>query len=312
MGFTVKQPGMLALLQDAGRFGQHRIGLTTGGPLDKRAFDLCNALLENPVGTTAVELSFGGLELVATEDTFICVTGADAPLTIAGEEQPLYTVLPVRAGDTVHLGFSENGCRSYLGVADGFKVTESFGSTSTVVREGIGGLQGGKLEAGDTLHCSAISTRKQLQLPAQHRPVYSDELTVRVIPGYQLSHFPRYQQRRFFSLPYTVSTRSDRMGYRMEGPEISCDIQGILSEGICLGAIQVPADGQPIVLLNDRQTIGGYPKIGAALSLDLALLAQLRPGQQVHFTPISQHEAHNALHLAANNNVTALFEDLGT
>jgi len=119
-----------------------------------------------------------------------------------------------------------------------------------------------------------------------------------VIPGYQQAHFSRLQQRRFFSHAFTVSERCDRMGYRLEGPAITCDIDGILSEGICFGAVQIPADGQPIVLLNDRQTIGGYPKIGAVLSLDAARLAQLRPGDTVHFAPINQHAAHNALHLA--------------
>jgi len=123
-----------------------------------------------------------------------------------------------------------------------------------------------------------------------------------VIPGYQQAHFNRLQQRRFFSHAYTVSDRCDRMGYRLEGPAVSCEIEGILSEGICYGAIQIPADGQPIVLLNDRQTIGGYPKIGSALSIDAAHLAQLKPGDTVHFAPISHHAAHNALHLAESFN----------
>jgi allophanate hydrolase subunit 2 len=123
-------------------------------------------------------------------------------------------------------------------------------------------------------------------------------VTVRVIPGYQQAHFSRLQQRRFFSHAYTVSDRCDRMGYRLEGAAIACDIDGILSEGICFGAIQIPADGQPIVLLNDRQTIGGYPKIGSALSLDAARLSQLRPGGTVHFAPVSPYGAHNALHIA--------------
>ena len=118
------------------------------------------------------------------------------------------------------------------------------------------------------------------------------------MPGYQEQHFSRLQQRRFFSHTYTVSDRCDRMGYRLEGAAIDCDIEGILSEGICYGAIQVPADGQPIVLLNDRQTIGGYPKIGSALSLDAARLAQLTPGATVDFAPISVYAAHNALRLA--------------
>ncbi len=302
MAMTIVQPGLLSLLQDAGRLGQHRIGLTTGGPLDKGAFDLCNRLLQNDTNATAIEVSFGGLELEADSDTFICLTGAAMPLTINGEEQPRYAVLPVKAGDRIQLGYAQHGCRAYLGVAGGFDVAPSFGSAATVVREGVGGLagDGSKLKAGDVLACAEPGQRRRLYLPPEHQPRYHDTVTVRVIPGYQQAHFSRYEQRRFFSHAYRVSDRSDRMGYRMEGPAISCEIEGILSEGICLGAIQIPADGQPIVLLNDRQTIGGYPKIGSALSLDLAQMAQLQPGGTVYFTPITPHAAHNALHLSAS------------
>ena len=183
-------------------------------------------------------------------------------------------------------------------MADGFLIEPSFGSTATVVREGVGGLTGDKLQAGDKLPCPEVLQRKRLYLPLERQPHYQGMTTVRVIPGYQQSSFSRLQQRRFFSHAYTVSDRCDRMGYRLEGPAISCDIDGMLSEGICFGAIQIPADGQPIVLLNDRQTIGGYPKLGSALSLDAARLAQLRPGDTVHFAPISPYGAHNALHLA--------------
>ena len=298
MSLQVIQPGLLSLLQDSGRMGQHRIGLTNGGPLDPDAFNYCNRLLQNPEGSTALEVSFGGLHLEAQVDTYICVTGAAMNLRINNHEQPRWEVLPVQAGDSIALEFAEHGCRAYLGVAGGFEVTPSFGSTATVMREKIGGLGGDKLQAGDILPCLETRERKHLYLPAEHQPHYQDMITVRVIPGYQQKHFSRYQQRRFFSHAYTVSDRCDRMGYRLEGPAVECDIEGILSEGICFGAIQVPADGQPIVLLNDRQTIGGYPKIGAALSLDCAHLAQLRPGGVVHFAPISPHAAHNALHLA--------------
>lgn len=300
MAFTVVQPGLLSLLQDAGRFGRHRIGLTTGGPLDPIAFALCNRLLQNDRSATTIEISFGGLELQAGADTSICLTGADMPLTINGEEQAGHSVLPVEAGDRIAVGYAENGCRAYLGVAGGFDIPPSFGSSATVMREGIGGLDGGKLQIGDVLPCAPGTARQRLFLPPEQHPRYHDIATVRVIPGYQQTHFSRYEQRRFFSHAYTVSGMSDRMGYRMEGPAIACDIEGILSEGICLGAIQIPADGQPIVLLNDRQTIGGYPKIGAALSLDLARMAQMKPGGTVYFTPITAHAAHNALHLAAS------------
>ena len=298
MSLKIVQPGILSLLQDGGRTGQHRIGLTNGGPLDPEAFGYCNRLLQNPAGSTAIEISFGGLQLEARTDTFICLTGAAMPLRINNQEQRLWEVLPVKAGDTISVEFAEKGCRAYLGVAGGFHIAPSFGSTATVMREKIGGLRGDKLHAGDELPCAEVSERKHLYLKEDHRPRYQNEVTVRVIPGYQQKHFSRFQQRRFFSHAFKVSDRCDRMGYRLEGPAIECDIEGILSEGICFGAIQIPADGQPIVLLNDRQTIGGYPKIGSALSLDCARLTQLRPGGTVHFAPISPHAAHNALHLA--------------
>lgn len=298
MSLRVEQPGILALLQDGGRFGQHRIGLTNGGPLDPQAFDYCNRLLQNPPGSTAVEISFGGAEFTAETDTFVCLTGADMGLRINGEPAEQWRVLPVRAGDVLSIGFAEKGSRAYLGVAEGFSVAPHFGSSATVMREGIGGLHGDKLGAGDSLPCPTVHQRHLRYLPREQQPHYHDIVTVRVIPGYQQKFFSRYQQRRFFSHAYHVSARCDRMGYRLEGPAIECDIDGILSEGICFGAIQIPADGQPIVLLNDRQTIGGYPKIGAALSLDCGQLAQLRPGGRVHFAPITPHAAHNALHLA--------------
>ncbi len=298
MSLQVIQPGILSLLQDRGRFGAHRIGLTNGGPLDPHAFHWCRRLLANGPDSTALELSFGGARFLARVNTFICVTGATMPLHINGREKSLWAVHPVAAGDEISLDFATSGCRAYLGVADGFTVNPSFGSTATVLREGIGGLNGDKLHAGDLLPCAEVGQRKRHYLPAASQPHYQDRITVRVIPGYQQAHFDRLQQRRFFSHAYTVSERCDRMGYRLEGPAVKCDIEGILSEGICAGAIQIPADGQPIVLLNDRQTIGGYPKIGSALSLDAARLTQLRPGGIVNFAPISPHGAHNALHLA--------------
>ena len=297
-GLLIKQPGVLSLLQDGGRYGQHRIGLSTGGPLDPTAMSWANRLVGNDPAATAVESSFGGLELEAQTDTLIAVTGGDQPLSINGEELPTWRSHRVKTGDRITLGFAQEFCRNYLAVAGGFQVEPQFGSTSTVVREGIGGLDGDKLDAGQLLPCRSNTVLQCLQLATP--PLYRNSIEIRVIPGYQQHRFSHLQQRRFFSGDYTVTDRADRMGYRLEGPAIECDIEGILSEGICSGAIQIPADGQPIVLLQDRQTIGGYPKIGAALSLDTARLAQLMPGGRVRFTIISPYEAHNALNLAAN------------
>lgn len=295
---TVVQAGILSLLQDSGRRGQHRLGLSNGGPLDGEAFHYCNRLLQNSPGRTAIEISIGGLQLKAQVNTYLCLTGAAMPLSINNEERALWEVHPVAAGDIIDIGFARSGCRSYLGVAEGFTIEPSFGSTATVVRENIGGLRGESLHAGDQLPCATVTMRKRYYLPEMDQPRYQHTLTVRVIPGYQQRQFSRTEQRRFFGSTYRVSERCDRMGYRLDGPAIKCEIEGMLSEGICYGAIQLPPDGQPIVLLNDRQTIGGYPKIGAALSLDAARLTQLTPGSSVHFAPISLHTAHRALHLA--------------
>ncbi len=297
-GMRVASPGILSLLQDRGRRGYYRLGLTDGGPMDPTAHSLCNRLLQNGADAVTVEVTLGGLELEVGVDTWFCVTGAPVPLAVNGNERPRWQVLRVNAGDRIQLGHAETGCRAYLGVAGGFQVTPVFGSCATVTREGLGGLDGDRLKADDVLPCDPVAGRRPLRLPPAWQPRYPRGATLRVIPGYQEARFPRLQQRRFFASTFSVSQRADRMGYRLEGPTIRCDIDGILSEGICQGAIQIPADGQPIVLLNDRQTIGGYPKIGSALSLDCAQLAQQTPGAPIYFAAISQHEAHNALHLA--------------
>lgn len=296
--FHILQPGMLSLLQDGGRYGQHRIGLTTGGPLDAMAMRWANRLVHNDSDTTAIEASFGGLKLESRANTLVAVTGGDQPLMINGEERETWRSHRLEAGDILELGQARKFCRSYLAVNGGFQVAPSFGSTATVLREGIGGVNGGKLASGDEIPVVGTDETRCLRMREYARTEYSDDITVRVIPGYQQHHFPRLQQRRFFSGNYQVTDRADRMGYRLEGPAIRCDVEGILSEGICMGAIQIPADGQPIVLLRDRQTIGGYPKIGSALSLDTGKLAQLMPGARVRFEPVTPYFADNAWHLA--------------
>ncbi|MEH6550163.1 MAG: biotin-dependent carboxyltransferase family protein [Pseudomonadales bacterium] len=297
-GFKVLQPGMLSLIQDAGRFGCHGIGLTTGGPIDSLAFRWANRLLGNALDATAVEVSIGGLELEATLNSRICVTGAELPLRINGEAVDLWQSHMVRAGDIIALGYVTSGARAYIAVAGGFNMAAQFGSTATVTRESLGGLDGKPLQQGDELACESVVDGECLRLPESYRPDYSGDVVVRVVPGYQQSYFSARQQARFFAGEYTVSDRCDRMGYRLEGPVIECEINGILSEGICYGAIQIPADGQPIVLLNDRQTIGGYPKIGSAFSLDAARLAQMSAGGKVQFEAIDPFSAHNELRLA--------------
>ena len=226
--------------------------------------------------------------------------GAEVPFMINGEEKELWRSHLIKAGDTLALGFAAQGLRCYIAVTDGFNICQKFNSVSTVCRENIGGLDGGKLKSDDILPCNMILNGAKttlLKLAREDRPIYTNDIVLRTIPSYQQHAFSSHQQRLFYSSEYQVSKRFDRMGYRLEGTKIKSDIDGILSEGICHGAVQIPADGQPIVLLNDRQTIGGYPKIGAVISLDTAKLSQLGQGGKVHFEPISMEKAHNLFHL---------------
>lgn len=297
--FEVIKPGMLSLLQDNGRFGQSHLGLTNGGPMDKVAYAWLNRLLNNANNATCIEVSIGGLVLKSNIRTVICITGAPMPFTINGDAKGLWRSYEVSPGDVIELGFSQQGVRTYVGIAGGFQVTPSFSSTATVVREKVGGLNGGALQAGDLLAAFSQSKKHHSQfLEAEHQPSYQLNCHLKVIPGYQQQQFSRLQQRRFFSGNYSVSKQWDRMGYRLSGPAISCDVNNMLSEGITLGAIQIPPDGQPIVLMQDRQTIGGYPKIGSVFSLDLYKLAQCGQGAEIEFEPITIDCAHNLLMLA--------------
>ncbi len=289
----VKQPGLLSLLHDRGRYGAHNLGLTTGGPLDFNAFDWANRLLGNATNATAIEVSFGGLSLESGIDTSCAITGATAPCSLNGNPVEQWQTFAIEAGDLLEIGFATAGTRVYVTVSGGFDIAPSFGSSSTVVREKIGGLRGEKLQAGDQLPCASRPLAENRKLADGDRPGYPEHARLRVVPGYQLAAFSHVEQWRFFNNQYRLTERCDRMGFRLEGESVHSDMVSMLSEGICHGAIQIPADGQPIVLMNDRQTIGGYPKIGSVIPSDTARLAQLSPGATVEFEAIDIERAHN-------------------
>ncbi len=299
-GFRVNRPGVLTLLQDAGRFGHNRFGLTTGGPADPLAFNWANRLCGNDRGITALEVTIGGLELECQADTIFALCGADMPLTINGQPKESWRSQRVKSGDRVALGYARRGMRAYLAVADGFNIPATFGSTATVVREGVGGLSGNPLQAGDHLPCAATSSRQCLSLARGYRPVYGGRVILRVVSGYQSELITNDQQQHFFASEYRLLSQSDRMACRLAGPPIDIDIPDLLSEGVCLGAIQIPPDGLPIILMHDRQTIGGYPKLGSVMSLDMSQLAQLKPGGLVSFKSVTMAEARH-IRLAADS-----------
>lgn len=288
----VQQAGVLALLQDGGRYGYHHLGLTTGGPVDALAFRWANVLCGNEQHAAAIELSVGGLALQVDTATRIAVCGATVPFTIDGQPAQCWRSYAVNAGTQLRFGYAAQGVRSYIAVAGGFQLTPTFGSVATVVREGLGGLTGQPLRQGDVLPCQTAAAAPCLLLPEAYRPYYSNDITVRVLPTYQYSQFSAAQRQQFIDGHYTVSARSDRMAYCLTASAaINTEHAALLSEGICLGTVQIPPDGMPIVMLADRQTIGGYPKIGTVLSIDLAKLAQLAAGASVRFRYIDYASA---------------------
>jgi len=298
VSLKVIKPGIYSLLQDGGRYGQHSMGLTTGGPLDRNAFRWANLLCENPQDSASIEVTVGGLVLESTVTTTLAVTGADIPLSINKQPAALWQSHSVNPGDLIELGFARSGNRAYLAIGGGFQAEAIFNSVATVPREGLGGLNadGAALKSGELLPCKPTENASLWQLPENLRADYRENSALlRMVLGYQQECFNETQKQLFFNTQYSVTKNSDRMGFRLQGAEIIPTIEGILSEGICLGAIQFPPDGQPIVLLNDRQTMGGYPKIGSVLSVDIGKLAQPSAGGTVRFEAISIDQAQSLL-----------------
>jgi biotin-dependent carboxylase-like uncharacterized protein len=312
LGLVVTAPGMMSLVQDAGRFGAFNLGLTNGGPADALAFYWANSLCGNMLNSAAIEVSLGGLQLTAQINCILAVTGAPMGLTINGKTKSLWRSYAIKAGDSIDLGYASRGVRCYVAIKGGFDIPLSFASASTVCRESIGGLSGGKLRVNDVLpvkfNFAQLNSHTLFKLPDVAQPKYSDEVCLRTLLSCQHHYFTDVDQRLFFSSDYQVSQYWDRMGYRLTGQELTPSVDGILSEGICYGAVQIPKDGQPIVLLNDRQTIGGYPKIGAVISQDCAKLSQLREGDTVSFEPITMAQAGNLYHLQSHllKNITLI------
>lgn len=281
--FVVLKAGVLATLQDQGRFGYAHLGLTQGGPADYVSYRIADLLLQNQKPSCQIEVSVGGLSLVALTDTVFCVTGAQMPLTVNGQSKALWQSHPIKKDDVIELGFARSGLRCYLAVAGGFKLAKDFGSNSTVLREKVGGIAGAALQQGQFL--PAPSTYRPLlwALPEKFWPDFSKPLELGLIPGYQQHWFEQAQWQQLCSNDYQVSALYDRMGYRLQGEALLYQSRALLSEGISYGAVQLPPDGLPIVLLNDRQTLGGYPKPGVILAPHAAALAQRQQGQPIHF-----------------------------
>ena len=230
MAFNVLKPGMLSLIQDSGRFGFQHQGLTTGGALDEYAANWANRLLGNDLGAPVIEITLGNMELNATEDTVIALTGAVMPLFINGQPVEQWQLLVISAGDTLRLGWATSGQRGYLAVRGGFQVAPAFGSVSTVLREKVGGLSGSAIKANDVLSYPPVSVSEALHhaAPISAIPNYEQSIQIRVIQGNQFAQFSAEDQALFYASVYRLTADSDRMGYRLAGPAMHYGGQALI------------------------------------------------------------------------------------
>ncbi|MGR2737071.1 5-oxoprolinase subunit C family protein [Billgrantia sp. Q4P2] len=290
----VVQAGPLALVVDGGRFGVRHLGVTQGGAADWISFYWANWLLGNALDAAALEIVIGGgLTLEAEQETTLALMGADLDAQL--DDRPIAPGATFRIAGGQRLTFRQprQGLRAYLAVPGGFDVPEVLGSCSATPREQLGGLHGDgrALGSGDRLEW-VRQEAKGRRLPFDPaRSVTLTDSRLALVPGSQIGHFTGASLYRAFNATWRIDTRADRMGVRLCGPELHSRLGSMISEGIPLGAVQVPPDGQPIVLLNDRQTIGGYPRLGALTPLSVARLAQCLPGEEVSLVATSRERA---------------------
>jgi antagonist of KipI len=284
MSLEVVEVHGLATIQDAGRKGWMQFGVPASGPMDAFAFHAANRLAGNPTECAGIEIGLGDATFQARQDCVIAVAGAGYKLSVHIWDFSLWSSFFVRAGWKISLNKTEDGMWVYLAVSGGVETQPVLGSRSTYLRGAFGGFEGRLLQAGDVIKtansshlCSELAARTFAE---EERPAYIQNPTIDVIMGPQTNYFTDESIETFLSNEYSVSLTSDRMGYRLEGPALNYrNKTELISEGMTVGAIQVPSNGQSIVMMADCPTTGGYPKIGTVASADLPLLAQCRPNK---------------------------------
>lgn len=295
MGIVVENPGVLTTIQDKGRYGYEQFGVSPAGPMDSRSFQTANLLVGNDRGESALEATMLGPTLRFTRDNVIAVTGGDMAPLLNNRPCPMNQAVAVHSGDVLKLGAAKTGCRSYIAFTGGLDVPPVMNSRSTGVQNQVGGFQGRKLAKGDSIPFRA--PRPALDnMPRRQAPdtiPAGREKVLRVMLGPQDDFFTQEGLSTFLSQTYSVTNDFDRMGCRLEGPVIRHKVDGnIISDGMVTGAIQVPTSGQPIIMLAERQTVGGYTKIATVIAADLPVIGQCRPGDTVRFQSVSLAEAH--------------------
>ena len=309
MAIKVRQPGLLTTVQDTGRFGEYALGMPPSGAMDVFSYQVGNYLVGNEDGAAGLEITYFGPELEFTEAAVVAVTGARMPPKINGEEAPLWETFSVEAGDVLSFDYLQSGARCYLAVAGGIDVPEFMHSRSTYTLIGLGGFEGRALREGDELQVGelngkpdGLSARVGLAVASQQIPAYSKETELRVIIGLASYRLTEASMEEFLGTEWTVTTDADRVGYRYRGGEIEfvereqpagagADPANVVDFGYPIGSVQIPGGVEPIVLMNDAVTGGGYATIGTVISSDRDRLAQSKTNDKTRFVSVGLEEA---------------------
>lgn len=315
MNVKVLRPGLLTTVQDYGRHGMQRFGVPVGGAMDAWSFTIANHLVGNDAGAAALEITLVGPELEFERGMMVALCGGDLAATINNHPMPMDRPVWIDRGARLAFGESIVGCRAYLAFGGGIDVALVMGSRSTYLRTGFGGLLGRALRAGDELPVAAVVSPPCAGL--RHAPgieqrgfaattwsartdsgrMRARPQTIRFVAARHWELLKPEARAAFLNENFRIGAASDRMGFRLEGIAIDNPDSGSVNSGaVTFGTIQLPPDGKPIVLMADRQTIGGYPRLGEVASADLRLLAQLRPGDSLMFERIALAEAQQRLH----------------
>lgn len=290
----VLKPGFQTTIQDAGRPDHLIDGFPEAGSMDLQAMRIANILVDNQPNQPVLEFTLHGPSLRFNGPGFIAVTGADFAVRLNQQPVDQYRCLQVQAGDLLTIGATSTGRFGYLAVSSGFQLPRVLGSCATILRLHLGGYHGRQLRTGDQLHfvsrpIMASYYHRHAALPT---PVKSGSaVSIRILPGPQWAEFSHEDQEQLTTALFQITNNSDRMGYRLQGPQLASNQQSMLSAATVRGGIQVPSNGQPIVLMADRQTTGGYPLIAIVITADLSKLVQCRPGQQVRFSLVNLAQA---------------------
>lgn len=302
---TIVKQGLSDTIQDLGRFGFQKFGVVTSGAMDAHSHRIANLLVGNAEKASTIEMTLVGPHIAFEKDAVIAICGGDLQPTIDGVAVDMWKPVYIRKNHVLKFGAARSGSRAYLAVAGGFRVLSTMNSQSTYLKACIGGFEGRTLRTGDTIDCNersvlgealflALSTKKIASWRPSSilLPTFKNDYVIRFMKGRQYHLFDEKSQYLFANEKFTVSSQSDRMGYRLNGEALSLLTPSeLISEAVSFGSIQVPPDGNPIVLAADCQTTGGYPKIGQVASVDLSLIAQAKPGEQFSFREISLETA---------------------